>query len=133
MGTTHDEAVLVYAGASGTGGTTYNYGATQGAVDVAVVPGADRFALDVHGSVSSSPRFVLSIPADAAAFTTRLEIFDVTGRTVRRLIDGAGITGKREISWDGRDDSGASVASAPYFVRLQCGDHEASARVMLRR
>ncbi len=133
VGTTHDEAVLVYAGASGAGGTTYNYGATQGAVDVAVGAQNDGFALDVHGSVGASPRFVLSIPADAAASTTRLEIFDVTGRTVRRLIDGAGITGKREVSWDGRDDSGSSVASAPYFVRLQCGENEARARVMLRR
>ena len=47
-----------------------------------------------------------------------LRIFDVRGRLVRRLVDGAETAGPHEATWDGRDDRGASVASGVYLCRL---------------
>jgi hypothetical protein len=58
----------------------------------------------------------------------RLEICGVRGRLVRSLLDGAVPAGTHTIQWDGRSDSGQTVASGVYFYRLSAGD-----RVQVRR
>ena len=52
----------------------------------------------------------------------RLSVIDVTGRTVRTLLDGASPGGSHSVSWDGRDDAGRAVTSGVYFVRLEDGE-----------
>jgi aminopeptidase N len=47
-----------------------------------------------------------------------LEVYDVSGARVRVLHAGALTPNYYEISWDGKNDSGQSVASGVYFVRL---------------
>ena len=60
------------------------------------------------------------VPADlpAAAGGVRLDVYDVSGRLVRRLIEGGRRTGLHTITWDGRDDGGAVVAPGVYVSRL---------------
>ncbi|MBK7047556.1 MAG: hypothetical protein IPH48_13830 [bacterium] len=41
----------------------------------------------------------------------RLEVFDVRGRLVRRLVSSALEAGRHEVLWDGRDDQGVGAAS----------------------
>ena len=53
---------------------------------------------------------------------TRLEIFDLRGRTVNVLINDTMAAGRHEIAWDGRTDNGAQVAGGIYLVRLKHGD-----------
>lgn len=48
----------------------------------------------------------------------RLEIFDVLGRDVVTLLDGAIGAGVHEFAWDARDARGINVASGVYFARL---------------
>ena len=50
-----------------------------------------------------------------------LRVFDVQGRAVRTLVNGYVAAGSRVVGWDGTDDSGRSLASGTYFVRLQGG------------
>lgn len=47
-----------------------------------------------------------------------LAVYDVLGHRVRTLVDGVQPAGERSITWDGRDDRGAAVASGIYFYRL---------------
>ena len=49
----------------------------------------------------------------------RLTIFDISGRPVRHLFQGALGVGAVELSWDSRDDSGSRVPGGIYFYRLQ--------------
>ena len=58
------------------------------------------------------------IPEEMAV---RLQVFDTLGREVALLYDGDQSTGYHLSVWDGRDRSGAPVASGVYFVRLQAG------------
>ena len=53
------------------------------------------------------------------AFAGRVEVTvtDITGRTVRRLIDGPAAAGDREMVWDLRDEAGRGVPAGLYFVR----------------
>jgi hypothetical protein len=47
-----------------------------------------------------------------------LEVFDLRGRQVRSLARGDRAAGEHRIPFDGRDDSGRSLASGSYLVRL---------------
>jgi subtilisin-like proprotein convertase family protein len=62
-------------------------------------------------------RFTLDRAGDA-----RLEVFDVSGRRVRTLLDKAMPAGGHAVTWDGRDDSAQPVATGVYFYRLTSGE-----------
>jgi hypothetical protein len=74
----------------------------------------------------SSIRFSLARPGDA-----RLAIFDIQGRLVRRLVDGARAAGPQAVLWDGRDELGERVASGIYLMKLE-GNGRSSARKLVR-
>jgi len=48
-----------------------------------------------------------------------LDVFDVAGRHVRRLIQTSLRAGQHTCRWDGRSDSGESVSSGVYYARLR--------------
>ncbi|MFH1313700.1 MAG: C1 family peptidase [Candidatus Eisenbacteria bacterium] len=68
----------------------------------------------------SAVELKLSLPRAAPM---RLEVFDVTGRSVATLQDGIAGPGVLSLSWDGRDGHGAPCASGLYFFRV-CGEHK---------
>ena len=61
----------------------------------------------------------------------RLEVFDLQGRLVRTLQDGALGAGTYRRVFDGRDEAGAPLASGVYVYRLQAGGGEESRRMLL--
>ncbi len=63
----------------------------------------------------------------------RLVVYDVRGRIVRELIDGALESGVRTVIWDGRDRSGRHVASGLYFSRLEAFGEIRTQKMMLVR
>ena len=53
------------------------------------------------------------------AANVRLDVFDVSGRQVRALVDGEGYApGTHHIVWDGNDAQGRPVANGVYTIRL---------------
>jgi hypothetical protein len=54
--------------------------------------------------------------------TTRLVIHDAAGREVRVLHHGVLGAGSHRFAWDGRDDSGRTVAAGTYFATLDAGE-----------
>jgi len=52
----------------------------------------------------------------------RVEVFDVTGRVVAKIVDETQSGGIKSVSWNGRDQAGRGVASGVYFCRLSFGD-----------
>jgi len=63
----------------------------------------------------------------------RIEIFDTGGRRVRILVDEVQPPGFRSVNWDGRNDTGDTVASGVYFCRIQAGDFSATHKMVLVR
>jgi hypothetical protein len=47
-----------------------------------------------------------------------LVVYDVKGRAVKTLMSGTPSAARNKITWNGKDDSGAPVASGVYFYRL---------------
>ncbi|MBN1425016.1 hypothetical protein JXA88_10700, partial [Candidatus Fermentibacteria bacterium] len=53
---------------------------------------------------------------------TRLGVYDLMGREVRRLIDDERGPGRLSVTWDGTGDTGQRVANGFYVVKLtSCG------------
>jgi hypothetical protein len=67
------------------------------------------------------------------AAPVRLEIFDVRGRALRRLVDAPTAAGRHTAVWDGRDSRGREVPSGVYFYRLRAGDAVLARRMLLVR
>jgi flagellar hook assembly protein FlgD len=63
----------------------------------------------------------------------RLTVADVAGRAVRTLLAGHAPAGKSWLTWDGRDDTGANVASGIYFFRLEAAKEVRTAKGILLR
>jgi hypothetical protein len=64
----------------------------------------------------------------------RLQVYDVSGRLVRILVDGEiQLAGRHEIVWDGRDDTGQAAASGVYLCRLQAGIESRIRRLVLAK
>ena len=47
-----------------------------------------------------------------------LALYDLSGRTVRRLQNEGAVNGPQELHWDGRDDSGVAVPPGLYLLHL---------------
>ena len=67
----------------------------------------------------------------ARAGMASLEVYDMRGRLVRRLVSQALDPGRHQRVWDGKDERGHRVASGSYVVRLSAGDTTASQLVAL--
>ena len=59
-----------------------------------------------------------------------VDVYDVMGRRVRRLHEGARAAGERQVTWDGRNEAGVPVASGVYLVRVRANDQELRTRVL---
>ena len=61
----------------------------------------------------------------------RLDIFDVSGRLVRTLVDEDRAAASHSVVWDGMDNRGGRVASGAYYYRLQTERQTATHKMML--
>ncbi|MGH2570548.1 MAG: FlgD immunoglobulin-like domain containing protein, partial [bacterium] len=114
-------------------------------------------AANVDGSGSRTTSETASIPSPGGAptvtaaapnpFTTETEIafslpatdrvtiriYDATGRLVRTLVDSTVPAGVYRERWDGKDNSGRSVASGLYFFKFKAGTAERTQRILRLR
>ncbi len=90
------------------------------------------------------PEMLRSIPNpawNAASFEITVErpgigklfVYDVKGSLVRELPERHYPLGATRVDWDGKDNSGSSVAAGVYLLKLVVGDAVASAKVTLMR
>ncbi len=86
------------------------------------VPETASVALTLHG-ITPNPaddqaavRFSLAV-----AGRVTLEVYDLRGRRVRRVHDGALASGPHVLTWNRRDDDGRAVPGGVYLVRLSAG------------
>ena len=70
--------------------------------------------------------FEVSVPGE-----TSLRILDVAGRQIRRVALAVDAPGRFDFAWDGRDDSGKTVAGGVYLVRIESIHGVDAARVTL--
>jgi hypothetical protein len=67
----------------------------------------------------------------ASADQVHLDIFDVAGQRVKRLVDGMQKGGSYQVAWDATAEDGTNMATGSYLVRLQVGKFSESHKVTL--
>ena len=75
---------------------------------------------------STTIRYALS----QDAYVT-LKIYNVLGQLVATLVDEPQTAGYKSVVWNGRNDSGAGVASGMYIYRLVAGNFVQTKRTLL--
>lgn len=76
----------------------------------------------------STAHVTFELPTSA---TAQVEVFDISGRSVRRLAVGFFAAGAHTADWDLRDGSGSRVQAGVYFVRLRAGANGLLRRVVV--
>ncbi len=79
---------------------------------------------------SGSTQLILSLPSAGAV---KLDIIDVGGRVVRRLVDSELTIGSHVLDWDGTRDDGTRVPAGTYFYRLNANGRELSRKMMVMK
>ena len=62
-----------------------------------------------------------------------LQVYDLNGQQVRRLVDHYHDGGRYQISWDGLDEAGNPLSSGVYFMRLQALNRVETRKMMLMK
>lgn len=83
----------------------------------------------LHGAA----RIDYTIPREIGPSRVSLRIFDATGRLMRTLVDTSCPVGNHNATWDGRNDSGLSVAAGIYFYQLEVEDRRLTKQIVLVR
>lgn len=63
----------------------------------------------------------------------QLDVFDIRGRRVARLLDETVSAGRSEVAWTAQDDAGRSIASGVYLYRLTTEDGALNGRMTLSK
>ncbi|MFH1843318.1 MAG: FlgD immunoglobulin-like domain containing protein, partial [bacterium] len=77
-----------------------------------------QFCLHQNAPNPFNPSTSIAFDVPAGGGMVRLQIFDLRGRLVRRLIDGEQPAGRHQVLWKGKDDAGQQVATGIYFCQF---------------
>ena len=79
-----------------------------------------------------NPRTTIRFSLDRDTMV-RLGVYDLQGRLVRTLVDGAYTRGEHQVVWDGADAQGNAMPSGLYFVKVDDGRRVLTRKMMLVR
>jgi hypothetical protein len=92
-----------------------------------------RFAMhqNVPNPFNPSTEILFDVPRAGSRVT--IAIYDVAGRRIRTLTSDVWTAGSHRVTWDGRDDGGAQVASGVYFYRMRAPSFDTTRKLVLIR
>lgn len=75
---------------------------------------------DRSNSMKSIIKLKYSVPYSTSgkSYQTAIDVFDINGRCLKRLVNEHKLSGFYTVNWDGKNSSGSAVASGLYLVRL---------------
>ena len=78
-----------------------------------------------------NPETTISYDLSGESVVT-LTIYDISGQVIRTMVNNQAMSaGHYKSVWDGRDESGAKVASGVYFYQLRAGGFIAKKKMTL--
>lgn len=101
----------------------------DGATDVPASATAFRLLPNVPNPFNPSTLIRFELPRDSRRVT--VDIYDLAGHHVRRLMDGPAGAGLQTLNWNGKDDAGRQVVSGVYPLRLVDGREVRLQRLVL--
>jgi hypothetical protein len=95
--------------------------------DVRTIPPRAFLKQNYPNPFNSATRLAFYLPQSAPL---KLEVYDMLGRKVRKLVDDNFAAGQHNITWDGRSDTGELLPSGIYFCHLKSSDNEETRRLL---
>jgi len=90
-----------------------------------------RYALEQNVPNPFNPMTTIYFELPEAA-NVRLQVFDISGRLIRNLLNGSSLgAGRQNVVWNGKDDSGQQVAAGVYFYHMSTGSFSETKRMVL--
>ena len=122
-----DPADYLYCG-------TFDAGMFRWVLDVGISAGAKSY-LGLESSVHPNPgRDLICISyylTDQSS--VELNIYDISGCKIKRLVNGQQVSGQHEIWWYGRDNDGCRVPDGIYFYSLSTVTKNIMGKIILQR
>jgi len=79
-----------------------------------------------------NPTTTISFSTKAAGFVS-VNIYNMKGQLVKKLVEGNLEAAYHNILWDGRDDSNKTVSSGIYFYKMKTTDYSATQKMILMK
>ncbi|MBK8233796.1 MAG: DUF4331 family protein [Candidatus Eisenbacteria bacterium] len=95
-----------------------------------ILPASLSLGQNAPNPFQAQTRIGYALPAKGAV---SVDVIDVTGRSVRTLVNGEQAAGSYEVMWDGADDNGNRMPSGTYFCRVSTDQNVESRKMTLRR
>jgi hypothetical protein len=103
--------------------------ASGAGVDVADVSGI-RLGRNVPNPFSTETTISYNLRSKGRI---NLDVYTLTGRLVRTLVDGSVGAGSHQVTWDGKDNRGRAVGSGVYYYRMNVEDDTQAGKMILLR
>lgn len=94
----------------------------------ALLPTEFELSQNMPNPFNPSTQISFALPSAAKV---NLTVFNVLGQQVKTLVDEYMTAGYQTVTWDGRDNGGASVASGVYFYRIAADDFAETKKMLL--
>ncbi len=98
--------------------------------DVRPVPGMGDFGIFRAAPNPSSNGMVIDYVLPEAG-TVQVDVFDLSGRRVRSLMNGVAQAGVSSVRWDGLGESGRALPPGTYFIKLDLNGRSSSKKVVI--
>jgi tetratricopeptide (TPR) repeat protein len=89
-----------------------------------------HYRLDKNSPNPFNPVTRIDFELPEAAFT-KLTVYDLLGREVRKLVNGHMEPGSHHVTWDGRNDTGKILPNGVYICVLKANDFKATRKMIL--
>lgn len=121
---------------------SYEADAALATVRSPLVLNADKIAYEIKDILPETFRLSQNYPNPFNPITVieyslpeqshvKIEVFNILGQKVKKLIDEPSSAGYYRIEWDGTDSDGKQVSTGIYFYRMQAGDSIKTKKMMI--
>jgi subtilisin family serine protease len=81
-----------------------------------------------RGLNSTGGWFTFNLPS---AGHVKVELFDVAGRSIAVIYDGAASQGRTTVNWNGQGSNGRQISQGAYFARIRTANDAATSKLVL--
>lgn len=97
--------------------------------DLPMATDAYRLEQNIPNPFTDQTEIRYELPQDTFV---EMEVVDILGKSVRRLMTAFSLKGVNRIVWDGKDESGQQVPSGVYILHMRSGDFQQSIRMVVQ-
>ena len=105
-------------------------GPTEVGGDVNGIPKIFGLSNNYPNPFNPSTEIQFSVPTESKI---SLIVYNLLGQQVRTLAHGSFAAGRYTVTWDGRGENGAALASGVYFARLENGSMAVVSRMLMMK